>query len=779
MSEPLDDPRFKHIPSDPKFRRIPKKERKVKIDARFSSMLTDKKFAQKYSYDKRGRPLQQTSTENLKKFYDLSSDDDDAESAVESESETKSSKKSKEAISQSPGGSKKKRKSLKEKINTKQQQEDENETVEETEKIKNTNDSGKYVKLISNSTDENEEIDSDDDNIGSDLETNKNQLKIGIKGDAKKINSAIHQKLKDLTVDYARGEGLLLSDSSSDDDTTTDDEDDSEIVDHAWGELDKEAETTEEATARLAACNMDWDKIRAVDLMVVFNSFVPPGGCVQSVTIYPSEFGTQRMKDEDIRGPMELINSYENKKMVENNSNVDLKQTVGNCTNDDAENSNTDDEDHQSIEDFMDKKSEQLDDDDNEDEGSDYHMEKMRQYQLNRLKYYYAVIVFDSAQTANTVYTQCDGIEYEATATKFDLRFIPDDMDFDQEPKEICDKLPELPKYQPRQFTTTALQQVKVELTWDETKPERLEIIQKLNSGKFDDIDKNDLQAYVACGSSDEESDGKDNNELGSDTDDNKQPHPDKYRSIFKDILQKEEDKKKKDIELEFTWGVGTKEKAEKLVKESLKKKDLTPFEKYVEKRKEKLKEKRNKRKNLSKEENNENTSDSDDSIPSDVDMNDPYFAEEYKSTKVKTKKTKKSKNHAENNSEDENNKAQLELLLLDEENEADKHHFNMKTIEEGELLTKSKKKRLSKKKKEQKEAAVEDNFQVNVSDPRFTALYTSHLYNIDPADPHYRKTKGTEALVNEKLKRRANEDVEVKINLFPLDTISTKKKNY
>lgn len=64
--------------------------------------------------------------------------------------------------------------------------------------------------------------------------------------------------------------------------------------------------------------------------------------------------------------------------------------------------------------------------------------------------------------------------------------------------------MPEPSKYQPRQFTTTALQQVKVELTWDETNPGRLEIAQKLNSGKLDEINENDLQAYLATDSSGE-----------------------------------------------------------------------------------------------------------------------------------------------------------------------------------------------------------------------------------------------------------------------------------
>ncbi len=49
-------------------------------------------------------------------------------------------------------------------------------------------------------------------------------------------------------------------------------------------------------------------------------------------------------------------------------------------------------------------------------------MERIRIYQLERLKYYYAIVVTDSPQTAEHLYAQCDGIEYEDTATKLDLR---------------------------------------------------------------------------------------------------------------------------------------------------------------------------------------------------------------------------------------------------------------------------------------------------------------------------------------------------------------------
>lgn len=58
-------------------------------------------------------------------------------------------------------------------------------------------------------------------------------------------------------------------------------------------------------------------------------------------------------------------------------------------------------------------------------------MERMRKYQLNRLRYYYAIATFDTPETADFVYTNCNGVEYESSGIRLDLRFVDDDTTFD------------------------------------------------------------------------------------------------------------------------------------------------------------------------------------------------------------------------------------------------------------------------------------------------------------------------------------------------------------
>lgn len=101
-----------------------------------------------------------------------------------------------------------------------------------------------------------------------------------------KIPETLKERLKNLEVDYIRGEGVLQSDSSDEDSSS--DEDGELVIEHVWGELDHDAEKTDESTRRIACMHMDWDRIRAVDILMMCSSFIPTGsGAILSVKVKP------------------------------------------------------------------------------------------------------------------------------------------------------------------------------------------------------------------------------------------------------------------------------------------------------------------------------------------------------------------------------------------------------------------------------------------------------------------------------------------------------------
>lgn len=420
------------------------------------------------------------------------------------------------------------------------------------------------------------------------------------------------------------------------------------------------------------------------------------------------------------------------------------------------------------------KKNEKESDDEEKpvDEEDEAYKEKLREYQLNRLKYYYAVIEFDSVKCADIVYKECDGLEYESTANRLDLRFIPDDMEFEDEPKDICTEIPERARYQPRLFFTTALQQAKVELTWDETDVGRKEITDKLFSDKRGEITDHDLRKFVACSSSEgEDSDNQSDaaDAIGSSDDDAKPKNKlNLYKSLLQEINQKEEEKKKKKVEMEFSWSVGADKKESEDEAKASDKEELTPFEMILEKKKLKLKAKKQARKKKVKGGDDDDDEAADGYSSSDfddIDMNDPYFAEEFdndefKMPKKKSKNKKKQKPERNESDEEEKLRAQNELELLIEDGEDEKSHFSLKKIQDSEAMTSSKRKRrLKKSKKDTKADEPVDSFELNIKDDRFTAVYTKPDFNIDPTDSNFKKTKGMEVLIREKLKRRYNDE--------------------
>lgn len=96
-----------------------------------------------------------------------------------------------------------------------------------------------------------------------------------------------------LEQDYARGVAVMESSSSDSDSSDLDSDEEAAVAydqqahsDHYWGEQDGDAETTDEPTRRLAIMNMDWDRVGAVDLLVLLNSFKPASGIVHNVKVW-------------------------------------------------------------------------------------------------------------------------------------------------------------------------------------------------------------------------------------------------------------------------------------------------------------------------------------------------------------------------------------------------------------------------------------------------------------------------------------------------------------
>jgi hypothetical protein len=63
-------------------------------------------------------------------------------------------------------------------------------------------------------------------------------------------------------------------------------------------------------------------------------------------------------------------------------------------------------------------------DDGSSEEGGDLDPDRVLMYEKSKLRWYYAVVECDSANVAAAIYEACDGLEFERSASKFDLRWV-------------------------------------------------------------------------------------------------------------------------------------------------------------------------------------------------------------------------------------------------------------------------------------------------------------------------------------------------------------------
>ncbi|RYO77047.1 hypothetical protein DL766_008964 [Monosporascus sp. MC13-8B] len=580
-------------------------------------------------------------------------------------------------------------------------------------------------------------------------------------------DAAVERELRkaDAKYDPARGGGFSSSESDSDSDEEEDEQEAKAEVETSAGMQrlqDAQADVeTGEVTKRIAIVNLDWDHIKSTDLMALFSSFVPKGGRIERISIYLSEFGKERMQREELEGPPREI--FKKGKRPQEESERDSEDE-----SDVEDNEEEDEDDEEKI------KREIIEEGDDEDFDSD----ALRAYQLDRLRYYYAVMVCSDTNTAQKIYEATDGTEYQSSSNFIDLRFIPNDVTFDDEPRDECDQVGS--DYKPTEFITDALQHSKVKLTWDMHPEEvaRREDIKRVFTGSRSELEENDMRAYLASDSEDE--DGPAEEAEGAEEQPKltrKELKAQKMRELLglgsEPLAKPSRSGPVGEVQVTFTPALmgGDDSKKEQEPEEE------TTIEKYM--RKERERKAKKKEKVLARRHGVDPDAEQEEDEPAqgdgeDLGFDDPFFTAEepvkaYKSSERKEERRKKREAKEAETAENAAQRAQLEEIMRDETRDAAGRlgHFDINEIRRAE---KQKAKKHKKKKKEGKKGAKEEDraglqegFQVDVSDDRFSKLFRDEKFAIDPSHPQFKATEAMKRILEEgRKKRKAGTDEEL-----------------
>ena len=583
--------------------------------------------------------------------------------------------------------------------------------------------------------------------------------------------------------DPARSGGF---DESSSDETSSEEADVEVEEEEVFGFADQHGEDGNgvqagEVSSRIAVVNLDWDNIRAFDLMAVFESFVPAGsGRIVRVDVFPSEFGKERMEREEMEGPPKEI--FVKNAVQEQESDVHAFSSEEEEEGEEGDGEEEDDKIRKSLL--------------KEDQGEEFDSARLRRYQLERLRYYYAVLTCSSKAVAEAIYNAVDGTEYLTTANFFDLRFVPEGMDFsDDKPRDVCERIPN--GYRPNEFVTDALQHSKVRLTWDAEDNARKEVQKRAFSGSRADIDANDLKAYLG---SDTSSEGEapepivvdstqDTSTVIHDLATHKSPNPkfskkeedrQRMRALFGLGAEPAPSKKSGsgstapigDMQITFASGLTANNKGSVFENEPEPKE--TTVEKYVRKEKERKARRKEKMKAVRNgtEEATPGNGEEDEAERGDLGFDDPFFtaptddkvaATAARKEQMRLKKSERAAADASASAQ----RAELELLMVDDDaSNADKrattqskvNHFDINEIAKAEKALMKKGKKLSTREKAALETKAKDEFKMDVSDPRFSAVFEQSEFAVDPSNPRFKGTEGMKALLEEGRRKRTRD---------------------
>jgi hypothetical protein len=740
VSEKMDDQTEDRFDaSKPQFRQHKEKASKVVLDDRFASVLTDPRFKLQLK-DKYGRKEKKSTKDELSAFYVVEDNDERKEESAKREQQKSNGDDDDDSSSSSSSSSTK-----------------EGDSAKEIE-----NPASRIAFLTALSRGQIDVSSSEDD--AEDEEDGDSDSDSNVSGDASE--------------DRLYGSAGILD-----------------------PENQEEVEITHEESSVLAVMNLDWTHVRAIDVFAIVSSFTPTGA-VKRVRVYPSDFGMQRIAEEDQFGPRDL---WKKKKVIvpatsvkdsehvdESKTGIDSEDEANeHDTSEHSDHSERDSEnnkDNESDSDSMESSERDGNDDPVDGDGenvrprkeivqSEFDPEKLRAYEASKLKYYFAVVEFSTPEHADKackslekivfgvfqnshfivldVDQEIDGMEFEHSSAAVDMRAIPmDSLPDVVKDRPVRDEATNLPSnYVPPEFIVNALQQTNVQCSWETGDQERERVLTKYSSGMAWEAmaESDDIKAYLASDASsdeDEDADAKRDNlrkMLGLDSDDDNAGVDNSFgedEAVEHDSpvpTDDSESESEEEQEKEFTFVPGKQDLEQKIRSKLVApKEELTPWEKYKEKRKQKQSERRQ-----AAREKKAELKESHRAVNKFASRGgDRFFELDDKAEEQRPTLSK----------------AELELLVAGDGDDDEHKDYNMKDLER---LERNKGKKLigSRKRKEEMRAknTVGTDFKVDVDDDRFKAVLDGldGRFGIDRTDPNFKETPAMREILAEQSRRR------------------------
>ena len=244
------------------------------------------------------------------------------------------------------------------------------------------------------------------------------------------------------------------------------------------------------------------------------------------------------------------------------------------------------------------------------DQGEDtaaYNQMALRRYEIQKLKYFYAIVHCNNSKTALHLYDEYNGLLIENTNIRLRMAIVPNETEFEQNVKDKATMVPQNHNYDHFQNKLNrALGHTDVKLTWDQTDVKRQEkLVKGFQAAAKDDVDSEAEKAYykefLASASEDdnenlEEMRGKLLAGLNDDDEENQEQDEVDWDNLNSDELDSEDldnlekgkglKKEKNMVSKDYVEDVGQKllDSKKQLAKESA----MTLYEKYQAQKREK-----------------------------------------------------------------------------------------------------------------------------------------------------------------------------------------------